>query len=165
MALLNSTCTYAIRAALQVATEHPAPGSFVSTRRIAETLGVPFAFLTKVLQALTQHGLLLSQRGAAGGVALARPAATISLQDILVAVGSDGIFRDCVLGLPECSDAAPCALHHSWREERARLESIFSTTTLADLAGGTAPALPSLIPQPEPAAGRAGRGASSRRTR
>lgn len=164
MALLNTTCTYAIRAALQVAIERPEPGTFVSTRHIAETLHVPFAFLTKVLQGLTQSGLLVSQRGAAGGVALARSAHTITLMDILVAVGSDGIFRECVLGLPSCSDATPCALHHQWREERARLETIFFRTSLAELANAGA-SLPFPMDQPEPASGATGRGKSSRRPR
>jgi Rrf2 family iron-sulfur cluster assembly transcriptional regulator len=133
MAFLNSTSSYAIRAALQVAIEQPEPGRFVSTRRIAEVLGVPFAFLTKVLQGLTQAGILHSQRGASGGVALARPADSISLLDILASVGNDGIFRECVLGLPTCSDSAPCALHSPWREQRSRLETLFARTTLADL--------------------------------
>jgi Rrf2 family transcriptional regulator, iron-sulfur cluster assembly transcription factor len=137
MSLLNNTATYAIRAALHVAAEGPAPGEFVSTRRIAEELGVPFAFLTKVLQGLTQCGILLSQRGAAGGVALARPASAITLLDILAGMGSDSVFRECVLGLPTCSDETPCALHGPWRVERTKVEEIFSNTTLADLASGS----------------------------
>jgi len=140
MALLNNTCTYAIRAALHVASARPEPGAFVSTRKIADDLGVPFAFLTKVLQGLTQSGILLSQRGAAGGVALARPAAEVTLMDVLVSVGGDGMFRDCVLGLPACSDSTPCALHHPWREQRGRLEVLFAQTTLADLVPAAGPA-------------------------
>lgn len=148
MALLNNTCTYAIRAALHVAAARPGPGTFVSTRKIADDLGVPFAFLTKVLQGLTQSGILLSQRGAAGGISLARPAREVTLMDILASVGGNGVFRDCVLGLPQCSDLTPCALHHSWREERARLEGLFLNTTLADLADGNG--VPEIL---EPTAG------------
>lgn len=136
MALLSNSCTYAIRAALHVAAAGAAPGQFVSTRRIAADLDVPFAFLTKVLQGLTQAGILASQRGAAGGVALARPASEVTLVDILASVDGDSIFRECVLGLPSCSDETPCALHHSWRGHRLRLEQLFSQTTLAELASG-----------------------------
>lgn len=138
MGLLSNTCTYAIRAALHVAAAQPPEGGFVSTRRIAEDLDVPYAFLTKVLQGLTSSGILVSQRGAAGGVALARPASEVRLLDILVSVGGDGVLRECLLGLPTCSDAKPCALHHRWREERARLEALFSRTTLAEVAAGGA---------------------------
>lgn len=138
MSFLTNTCTYAIRAALHVAASQPSDGAFVSTRRIAEELDVPFAFLTKVLQGLTQAGILLSQRGATGGVALARPAAGISLMDIVVSVGGNGVFRDCLLGLPSCSDAKPCALHHQWSGQRSQLETLFAQTTLAELVAGKA---------------------------
>ncbi len=163
MALLNNTCTYAIRAALHVAAARPAAGEFVSTRRIADELDVPFAFLGKVLQGLTQGGILVSQRGASGGVALARPAVTITLIDILASVGGDGLFRDCLLGLPACSDSTPCALHHAWRLERARLESLFSQTTLADLAEGNASLV--IFAEPTGAAASRGRRPNTRRSR
>lgn len=136
MSFLNSTCTYAIRAALYVAGTGPAAGEFVSTRKIADDLDVPFAFLTKVLQELTHAGILISQRGAAGGVALARPARSVSLLDILRSVGGDRVLRECLLGLPTCSEETPCALHHVWRAQRDGLEALFTSTTLADLAAG-----------------------------
>lgn len=139
MAFLTNTCTYAIRAALYVAAAQPAGGAFVSTRRIAEDLDVPFAFLTKVLQGLTQSGILQSQRGATGGVALARPAAAVSLMDVVVSVGGDRVFHECLLGLPSCSETSPCALHHQWSGQRSHLEALFTQTTLAELAAGTAP--------------------------
>lgn len=135
MSLLNNTCTYAIRAALYVAAAAPATGSFVSTRKIAEDLDVPFAFLTKVLQGLAQSGVLVSQRGANGGVALSQPADQVTLLDILTAVGGDGVFRECLLGLPSCSDETPCAIHVAWRDQRARLFVLFEQTSLDDLVG------------------------------
>jgi Rrf2 family iron-sulfur cluster assembly transcriptional regulator len=161
MTFLNNTCTYAIRAVLQVAAEQPAAGTFVSTRKIADELDVPFAFLTKVLQGLTQSGILHSQRGATGGVALSRPAESITLLDIVAAVGSDSVFRGCVLGLPKCSDVAPCALHERWLEQRSQLEDLFARTTLAELAGQGASKVP--FEDPTPASSSRNRGRSTRR--
>ena len=137
MALLTSTCTYAIRASLRIAEANCASGEFVPTRRIAEDLGVSFAFLTKVLLGLSHSGILASQRGQAGGVALARPARSITLHEIARSAGDDGVFRDCILGLPKCSDGAPCALHDAWRVQRAALELMFRTTTLGQLVETT----------------------------
>lgn len=142
MAFLNTTCTYAIRAAVYVASATPGAAGYVSTRKIAEDLGVSFAFLTKVLQGLTQSGIFLSQRGSTGGVALARPADSVTLLDIVASTGRDGVFHDCVLGLPTCSEVDPCALHDRWREERARLETLFAGTTLAALQRDPALGLP-----------------------
>lgn len=134
MSLLNITCTYAIRAALYVASSPAGASGYVSTRKIADDLGVSFAFLTKVLQGLTRRGVLKSQRGAAGGVALARPADNITLLDLVAGAGRDGLFHECVLGLTSCSETEPCALHHEWRAQRGRLEALFASTTLAALA-------------------------------
>src|SRR5689334_18999637 len=130
MAFLSSTSTYAIRALLHVAAARPDDGEFVSTRTIAEELGVPFTFLTKVLLGLTQNGILVSQRGATGGVALARPAETITLFDVLESIGEESVFHDCILGLPKCSNDKPCALHHSWSSERADMQAMFEHTSL-----------------------------------
>jgi Rrf2 family protein len=134
MTMLSTASTYAIRATLFVAVADLAPGEFLSTRRIAEELDVPFPFLTKVMQGLTHGGILASQRGPAGGVALARPTDAISLLDVLHSVDGDHVFRSCLLGLPQCSAASPCALHHEWAEHRGELEELFRNTTLADLA-------------------------------
>ena len=68
MSLISSASSYSIRAILYIATAETRDTSFVSTRRMAEELGVPSAFLSKVLQRLTREGILVSQRGAAGGV-------------------------------------------------------------------------------------------------
>ncbi len=133
MGILSNTSTYAIRAALYVASARLAAGDFMSTRRIAEDLDVPFPFLAKVLKEMVQAGILGSQRGPAGGVSLARPASQITLLDIVRSVHGDEIFASCVLGLPACDNEHPCALHEPWRVQRAQLESLFVKTTLADL--------------------------------
>ena len=134
MALLSTASTYAIRAALYVAVADLDPGAYLSTRRIADDLDVPFPFLTKVLQGLARSGILVSQRGSSGGVALGRPMRDVTLLDIVASVGGDSAFRSCLLGLPACSDSAPCALHEPWRNQRSVLEKTFQKTTLADLA-------------------------------
>jgi len=141
MSVIRSGSSYAIRAALYVASAELGPGEYVSTRRIARDLNVPFPFLTKVLQGLCQHGILTSSRGPAGGVALARDATEITLIEIVESTGGAGIFADCVLGLPACSEDSPCALHQQWSEHRAKMESLFANHTLAMLAGSTAAAV------------------------
>lgn len=132
--MLSTASTYAIRATLFVAVADLGPGEYLSTRRIAEELDVPFPFLTKVLQGLAHSGILVSQRGPAGGVALGRATDAITLLDVLRSVDGDSVFRSCLLGLPKCSDLAPCALHHAWSEQRGHLQEVFARTTLAELA-------------------------------
>ena len=67
--------------------------------------GVPLPTAQKLMQQLSAHGLLVGQRGAGGGYALARPVSEISLADIIEAVEgpftmtmcADGLNHDCLL--------------------------------------------------------------------
>jgi Rrf2 family protein len=63
----------------------------VASHHIAAARGIPERFLLKVLKPLVSAGVLLSLKGPNGGYRLARPAAEISLLDILEAV--DGPIR------------------------------------------------------------------------
>jgi len=109
---------------------------FVSIRDISERLDLSFHFLTKILQKLTHAGILHSFRGPNGGVALAKPAERITLEEIVVAIDGPELFTECILGLPSCGDQKACPMHEEWKEERARLKNMMSQRTLASLAEG-----------------------------
>ncbi len=66
---------------------------------IATRQDIPVEFLESVLLALKHAGIVQSQRGASGGFRLARPAADISLADVIRAV--DGPMADVRGGRPE----------------------------------------------------------------
>ncbi|NBC18908.1 MAG: Rrf2 family transcriptional regulator [Bacteroidetes bacterium] len=128
----STGCTYGIQAALFLAVRDAK--AYVPIRQISDHLGVSFHFLTKVLQVLNHHGVLRSQRGPHGGVALARTADAISLRDLIVAVDGPGLFEDCVLGLPGCGDQKPCPIHDHWADVRGCFDQHLAATTLAELA-------------------------------
>lgn len=130
--LLSKSCEYGIRATLHLARLRS--DGYVSIRDISEELDISFHFLTKIFQKLTLAGLLASFRGPNGGVALARPGKDIRLLDIVVALDGDGLFHECILGLPGCGNRTPCPLHASWAVERLRLRAMFEGMTLAATA-------------------------------
>jgi Rrf2 family protein len=129
--MLSRSCEYGLRASLYLASlDHD---GYVSIGTISEELGISFPFLTKIFQQLNDAGLLVSQRGPKGGVALTKPPDEVSLYDIVVAIDGDDFFHECVLGLPDCGEAEPCPLHDAWTEERNRVETLFRDATLAEL--------------------------------
>ena len=130
--LLSQRCEYAIRAALHLAAV--APATYVTVREISEALRIPRPYLAKTVQDLTAAGVLTSMRGAAGGLALGRPAAQISLKEIVLAVDGAALFTECILGLPGCGDRTPCPLHDQWAPARARVHALFAGATLAYMA-------------------------------
>jgi Rrf2 family protein len=132
MKILSKTSLHGIRASLFVASMGDAK-EYVPIRQISSELGISFYFLTKILQKLTSHKIMVSYRGPNGGVALARPARDISLMDMIMAIDPDERFDDCILGLQGCGEAVPCPLHEKWGETRDQIKAMFENTNLADL--------------------------------
>jgi FeS assembly SUF system regulator len=72
------------------------PCARLSATELAEETGVPLPTAQKLMQRLAAHGLLVGQRGAGGGYALARPVDGISLADIVEAVEGPIAMTQCV---------------------------------------------------------------------
>ncbi len=130
--LLSKACVYAIQAASYLARQKKQ--EYVSIHRIAKDLNISYPFLTKILQVLTQNNITTSHRGPIGGVALGRASDKIHLIEIITAIEGKTIFRECILGLPDCGSDKPCILHDEWKLIRSQLENTFQQTTLSNIA-------------------------------
>lgn len=131
--IYTETGKYAIRALLYLT--NIAAGDVTTTAgEIAEAEDIPPYYLAKVLKDLSNVGILDSVRGRGGGFQLSRPADQISVLEVLeVAEGLSRRVEACVLGLDECSDKAPCALHDYWAEFRNTTLRTLADLSLADL--------------------------------
>src|SRR5665213_4385567 len=91
---------YALRMLMYVALRDPA---LTTVREVAEDFGLSVTHLQKVAQTLATHGYLVTVRGRAGGLRLARPSDEIRLgrvieisePDFQLAPCMDGGGRDC----------------------------------------------------------------------
>lgn len=107
----------------------------VLAKDIAASCGIPLPFLSQILRALGQAGLVHSKRGYRGGVSLARSADSITLLEVVEALEGPDWFPPCLLGLDECTDhLAACPTHDFWVEERERIEALLRGITVADTA-------------------------------
>lgn len=134
---VSAKVDYAVRAALELAA---APeGVQVKAERIAAAQAIPRKFLDTILQNLRQAGLVESRRGPDGGHHLARPAAEITIADVIRAV--DGPLVGVSGRPPEAVEyTGPAeALRETWIAARASLRSVLEQVTLADVASGTLP--------------------------
>ncbi len=59
------------------------PDQPLTTAGIAEEFHIPYNHLTKVVNDLARNGFVTTQRGAGGGIRLARPAETITLGEVV----------------------------------------------------------------------------------
>jgi len=129
--MLSSACQDTIRAAVWLSTK-PA-GEFHRIQVISDALDLPFPFLAKSLQKLVHANILISQRGATGGVTLAREASEITLLSIIEAVDGTTFFDACVLGIGDCEAEKPCALHAQWDIWRHEMLEMYSAMRLSDI--------------------------------
>jgi Rrf2 family protein len=145
---VSAKADYALRACIELAAAEG--DGHVKGERIAQAQEVPLKFLENILGDLRHAGLVRSQRGAEGGYWLARPAAEITLADVIRAVEGPlanvrGVRPD---SLSYQGSAEP--LREVWIALRASLRSVLEAVTLADVAGGALPAVVrDLVADPE----------------
>ena len=130
--ILSRTSQYAIQALIYVATQPR--GEPVLNREIAAHLGVPSAYLAKIMQNLCKGNLLYSFRGRLGGFCLREEAEKTDLMQVLLLTEGKGFTDDCVLGLKVCSDETACPMHVRWKPIKEKIVSMLHEQTLENLA-------------------------------
>ncbi len=151
--MFSQTVEYALRATIFLAQQSPGA---CTTQQMADATQVPRAYLSKVLQRLTEHGVVRSQRGAGGGIALARSPSEISILAIVNAVDPIARIAACPLGIASHSERL-CPLHERLDLAIAQVELALASTTLAELLTdpeGRQPLCETVGGQPGCAAGR-----------
>jgi Rrf2 family protein len=129
---ISAKSEYACLALLALARQGPDDPP-IRIREISEGYDIPERYLVQILLQLKGAGLVLSTRGAAGGYRLARPAARISLAEVLTAIdGPDTAPR------PAQRPAAR-ALATVWEHVRAAEHAVLNQTSIAQLADLVAP--------------------------
>jgi Rrf2 family protein len=134
---VSAKTDYAIRAALELAAaedERPVKGE-----RIATAQAIPLRFLENILMQLRHAGLVESRRGAEGGYRLAKPAAEVTLADVIRAI--DGPLAGVSGSRPETLgfDGVAEPMRDVWIAVRAALRGVLEQVTLADVAAGELP--------------------------
>lgn len=144
---VSARSDYALRAVAELAASN---GSPMKRERIAEAQEIPVEFLENILLELKHVGIVMSQRGAAGGFKLARKPSEISLADVIRAV--DGPMANVRGDRPEMVEYHGSAAHlrDIWIAVRASLRGILEATSVQDLIDGTLPPrVVELIDDPE----------------
>jgi Rrf2 family protein len=104
------------------------------SKEIADRLGLPPEFLTKILRRLTATDLVTSQRGRTGGFRLNRAPENTTLLAIVTPFETRLEGIECILGRDDCADTDTCPLHEPWVRIRRQFHDILENTTLADVA-------------------------------
>ena len=126
---ISAKVDYAIRAMLELA----AAGTLVKGEAIATPQSIPQKFLENIMLDLRHAELVASRRGVEGGYLLARPAAEISIADVIRAV--EGPIATVRGARPDevVYEGPAAALGPLWIELRGAMRGVLEETTLADI--------------------------------
>ena len=107
----------------------------ISAAELAVETGLPVPTVQKVVSLLSRANLLRSVRGAGGGLKLARPAAAITLADIVEAVEGPIALTACVeQGKHDCALKPCCSVRPHWRVVNEILRGALAGVPLTQLA-------------------------------
>jgi Rrf2 family protein len=112
----------------------------ISLGSIADAEGLPLAYLEHLVQRLRKAALVESRRGAHGGYTLARPAAEITMAEVVAALEGEIAPIECITadadGVLTCSreaGAAPCPTKLLWTRVQGSIVRTLNDMTLDDL--------------------------------
>ena len=135
---INKQDEYGLRILLRIARADEVQGLTIVQLSALEQMSKPYA--GKITRILRIAGYIRSTRGQKGGYVLARPAETMFIKDVLIAMGSD-------LYAPEyceehrrgdiklCTRSVDCSMRSLWKILQISLDDVLDRITLADLIG------------------------------
>ena len=124
----SKKCEYGLQAILYMAAQ--GNGCICPAEEISKKLNIPKEFISKILQSMTDSGIIESKKGKSGGFKLAKHPSKIKLIDIVDAIDGLDSFNSCVLGFPNCSPEKPCPVHERWGELRVKAYEMLSSETI-----------------------------------
>lgn len=136
MLRLSKRVEYALIALLYMA-QKPAE-ELSSAREISERFSISLDILGKILQILSQGGILGSVRGVKGGYFLARSPSRVSLGEVIGLVEQPVSIVECLGGggVEGCVCGPYCNIRLPMMWIQGRLEQFFGALTLEDMLVG-----------------------------
>lgn len=107
MKLITRDTDYGIRALVYVAKNKD---RVVSVRELVEELGVPRAFIRKLMQKLTRKKILCSYKGKNGGFELAKEPSKIKLINLMKIFQGKVVLDECMFKKRVCPNIKTCKL-------------------------------------------------------
>ncbi|MEM6267364.1 MAG: SUF system Fe-S cluster assembly regulator [Pseudomonadota bacterium] len=127
---LSNLADYAVITMCQAARH--CGSSRVSAAELAGETGLPVPTVQRLVSKLTAAGLLSSTRGVGGGLQLARPAAAITVADIVEAIEGPIALTSCI-DHGHCDYEVGCSMRPHWPIINRALRSALADVTLDQL--------------------------------
>jgi len=126
---LSTKGRYAVTAMLDLAI-HEGKGP-ITLLDISQSQGISLSYLEQLFAKLRRDGLVEGVRGPGGGYRLAKPAAAVSIADIITAVDEKMDATLCE-GKENCQNGERCLTHDLWTSLSKQIFDYLAAISLAD---------------------------------
>lgn len=113
------------------------PDRVYAASEIAGRVQVTAPTVSKILKILAREGLVVSHRGVKGGYSLARPAAEISMVEIIDALEGPVGLTECGSSPGLCGQESSCSVRANWQRINVAVRQALAGVTLAEMAQPT----------------------------
>ena len=128
---ITNQADYALRSMLYIAKY--AESQLIPSNTIAEEMQISRIFLSRIDSQLVNAGLIRTRRGARGGVMLAKPAAEISIYDVVTTIDGPITLIDCIADPESCPLSPDCPYRTFWEETQNALIARMKAVSLQDM--------------------------------
>ena len=129
----STRARYATRIMLELCLQEQA-GTPLAMAQVAKNTSISKPYLDQLAMGLRRSALLRARSGRQGGFMLARPAAGISVRDIVEAAIGPLNITECVRNPGVCPRADFCACRPLWVEVNNAIVAVLEKYSLEDLA-------------------------------
>ncbi len=131
--MLSTSSKYALKAVLYLADQSNEDHK-VMVKDLSKATQIPKAYLAKLLQALSRHNIVSSAKGPKGGYYLTSENKVLPLYSVVEIIDGASKIEMCILGLEQCSEKKPCALHQYISPSRELFISTLKKMTIHELS-------------------------------
>jgi len=126
--MFSKACEYGLKASIYIA-EQSLIEKKVGLKEVAKAIASPEAYTSKILQLLSKHNIISSEKGPKGGFSMNKQELEkVKLSTIVFAIDGDQIYTGCGLGLKKCNEKKPCPAHYQFKSIREDLKKMLETT-------------------------------------
>ena len=128
---LSTRGRYGTRALLELALHWG--GGPVLLKDIAQRQQISLQYLEHLIAPLIAGGVMMSTRGAKGGVSLAKPPEQVKLSEVIQLLEGSLALVDCVNNPAACDRSELCVTRDVWSALKKAMNGVLESTTLQDL--------------------------------
>jgi Rrf2 family protein len=130
--MLSLTCKAAIKAVIYLGSKSELDEK-CSIKQIADGVDENEHTVGKLLQKLVKEKVINSSKGPTGGFYITKDQQKKSLMTIVKVFDGEVVFKQCGLGLNNCNNNHPCAIHNDYKIVRDGFKQLCQDKKIIDL--------------------------------